>query len=71
MFLLGVLPAVLTLWVRKAMPESAVWERVNDRRREAIEISRSGAPLQEQDQALRSSICSITRRRVGALLSPP
>jgi MFS family permease len=52
MFLLGVLPAFLTLWVRKAMPESAVWERVNDRRREAIEISRSGAPLQEQDQAL-------------------
>jgi MFS family permease len=52
MFLLGVLPAFLTLWVRKAMPESAVWERVNDRRREAIEIRRSGAPLQEQDQAL-------------------
>src|SRR6516165_9708250 len=40
MFLLGVLPALLTLWVRKAMPESAVWERVNDHRRAAVEHKR-------------------------------
>jgi MFS family permease len=52
MFLLGVLPAFLTLWVRRAMPESAVWERVNDRRRAAVEHKRSGAVLQGQDQAL-------------------
>jgi MFS family permease len=52
MFLLGVLPALLTLWVRKAMPESAVWERVNDHRRAAVEHKRSGAVLQEQELAL-------------------
>jgi MFS family permease len=52
MFLLGILPAFLTLWVRKAMPESALWEHVNDRRREAVENRRNGALLQEQDQAL-------------------
>jgi MFS family permease len=52
MFLIGVLPALLTLWVRKAMPESAMWERVNDRRRAAVERKRSGAALQEQEQAL-------------------
>jgi len=51
-FLLGVLPALLTLWVRKAMPESAVWERVNDHRRAAVEHKRSGAVLQEQELAL-------------------
>src|SRR3984893_19559880 len=37
MFLLGVLPALLTLWVRRTIPESALWERVNERRRTAIE----------------------------------
>jgi hypothetical protein len=52
MFLLGVLPALLTLWVRKAMPESAVWERVDDHRRAAVEHKRSGAAVQEQEQAL-------------------
>jgi MFS family permease len=52
MFLIGVLPALLTLWVRKAMPESAMWERVNDRRRAAVERKRSGAALQEHEQAL-------------------
>jgi MFS family permease len=52
MFLLGVLPALLTLWVRRAIPESALWERVNGQRRAAVEHKRSGAALQEQEQAL-------------------
>jgi len=52
MFLLGVLPALLTLWVRRAIPESALWERVNDRRQKAVERKRSGADLQEQEHAL-------------------
>ena len=52
MFLLGVLPALLTLWVRRAIPELALWERVNGQRRAAVEHKRSGAALQEQEQAL-------------------
>ena len=32
MFLLGVVPALLTLWIRRAIPESDKWERVNERR---------------------------------------
>jgi MFS family permease len=52
MFLLGVLPALLTLWVRRAIPESALWKRVNGQRRAAVEHKRSGAALQEQEQAL-------------------
>jgi MFS family permease len=52
MFLIGVLPALLTLWVRRAIPESERWERVNDQRQAAIERKRSGAALGAQDEAL-------------------
>jgi MFS family permease len=52
MFLIGVLPALLTLWVRRAIPESNLWERVNDRRRAVVGRQRSGAALQEHEQAL-------------------
>jgi MFS family permease len=52
MFLIGVLPALLTLWVRRAVPESERWERVNDQRQAAIEKKRGGASLGAQDEAL-------------------
>jgi MFS family permease len=52
MFLLGVLPALLVLWVRSAIPESALWERVSDRRRAAISHKRRGAELPAHEQAL-------------------
>src|SRR4030081_1519393 len=35
MFLLGILPALLTLWVRRAIPESEPWQRVDAQRRRA------------------------------------
>src|SRR6516165_4297422 len=43
MFLLGVVPALLTLWIRRAIPESEKWERVNEQRAAAPERKRSGA----------------------------
>jgi MFS family permease len=52
MFLVGVLPALLTLWIRRAIPESERWEKVNDQRQAAIERQRSGVPLGAQDVAL-------------------
>jgi MFS family permease len=52
MFLLGILPALLTLWVRRAIPESEPWQRVDAQRRAALERKRSGAALGAQDQAL-------------------
>jgi MFS family permease len=52
MFVLGVLPALLTLWIRRAIPESDRWERVNERRAAATERKRSGAELTGQEQAL-------------------
>ncbi len=52
MFLLGVAPALLTLWIRRAIPESDKWERVNERRAAATERKRSGAALSEQEESL-------------------
>src|SRR6201988_1073700 len=36
MYLLGVLPALLTLWIRTGIPESPLWQQANDKRRAAI-----------------------------------
>src|SRR5712671_4389758 len=52
MFLLGVVPALLTLWIRRAIPESDKWERVNERRAAATERKRSGVALSGQEESL-------------------
>ena len=52
MFLIGVLPALMTLWVRSAIPESQHWQRVNSQRRAALERKRSGALLGAEERAL-------------------
>jgi MFS family permease len=35
MYLIGILPAFLTLWIRRGMPESALWLRTDERRQAA------------------------------------
>jgi MFS family permease len=52
MYLIGVLPALLTLWIRAAIPESPLWERANERRQAALDRQRSGAALGAEDAAL-------------------
>ena len=52
MFLLGVVPALLTLWIRRSIPESDKWERVNEQRNAATAREKSGATLNEKEQAL-------------------
>lgn len=52
MYLIGVLPALLTLWIRRAIPESALWETANDQRRMAIERKRSGGATSPEDRAM-------------------
>jgi MFS family permease len=52
MFLIGVLPALMTLWVRRTIPESGRWERVNTERRAVAERERSGAALSDEERAL-------------------
>jgi MFS family permease len=52
MFIIGVLPALMTLWVRRSIPESERWEHVNARRQAAVEQKRSGATLDAEERAL-------------------
>lgn len=52
MYLIGVLPALLTLWIRRSMPESPRWEAANERRREAHALRRQGAVLDDDTHAL-------------------
>src|SRR4029077_2562684 len=52
MYLIGVLPALVTLWIRRGIPESPRWEQASERRRAAHELRRSGAVLAGEDHAL-------------------
>jgi MFS family permease len=52
MFLLGVAPALLTLWIRRSIPESERWERVNEQRQAATQREKAGATLNAKEQAL-------------------
>jgi MFS family permease len=52
MFLIGVVPALLTLWMRTSIEESHVWQQVDAKRREANARKQSGATLSAADQAL-------------------
>jgi MFS family permease len=52
MYLIGVLPALLTLWIRRAIPESTLWEKANEQRRAANRRKRSGFADIPEDRAL-------------------
>ncbi len=52
MYLVGVLPALLVLYIRRGMPESARWAEANERRRAVRAQRRSGVALEGVDAAL-------------------
>src|ERR1700758_4154976 len=52
MYLVGALPALLVLWIRRGMPESARWEEASERRRAAQAQRRSGEALEAEHAAL-------------------
>ena len=70
MFVIGILPALLTLWIRTSIDESQAWQRVDTQRRDARARKDSGAALSAHDQALtRFTIADLfaepeTRRRI-------
>jgi MFS family permease len=74
MYLIGTLPAVVTLWIRRAIPESELWERANERRRAAAERGRSGAASVEDRALTRFTLADlfvepeVRRRTIVALL---
>jgi MFS family permease len=69
MFVIGILPALLTLWIRTSIDESEVWLATDAKRREAQARKASGAVLSAEDQGLtRFTIADLfaepeTRRR--------
>jgi MFS family permease len=52
LYLTGVLPALITLWIRRGVPESPLWEQAAARRRAARERRRSGAVVSGEDAVL-------------------
>src|SRR5207245_10347895 len=70
LYLIGVLPALVTLWIRRNIPESPRWEEANDRRRAAHAQRRSGAVLEGVDAALtRFTVVDLLTHR--AVRRPP
>jgi MFS family permease len=69
MFLIGIIPAVLTLWIRASIDESQAWQQTNTRRLQARARKDSGAALSADEKALtRFTIADLfvepeTRRR--------
>jgi MFS family permease len=75
MFLIGVLPGFVTLWIRRSVPESELWEGVNRRRKAAVQRKRSGEVLTDADRQLTRltlvdlfSQPEVRRRAIIALL---
>ncbi len=52
MYLVGVLPALITFWIIRNIPESPRWEQSNRQRRAARELRRQGAVLHGEDAAI-------------------
>jgi MFS family permease len=52
MYLIGVLPALITFWIIRNIPESPRWEQSNRQRRAAREMRRQGAVLRGEDAAI-------------------
>jgi MFS family permease len=52
MFLIGVLPALLTLWIRRAIPESPLWEETDRKRQQAQQRQKNGSALSDTDAQL-------------------
>ena len=52
MYLIGVLPALLTLWIRRTIPESELWEEVNKKRIAAINLQKNGNELNDDQSKL-------------------
>jgi MFS family permease len=64
MFLIGIVPALLTVWMRTSIEESQAWQQTDMRRREAQARKSSGAALSAEEQAL-------TRFTVADLFAEP
>ena len=75
MYVIGVLPALLTLWIRRAIPESPLWEKAAERRKAARARQERGAAVTDEERALTRftfadlfSIPEVRKRTIIAFL---
>jgi MFS family permease len=52
MYIIGVVPALLTLWIRRSIPESHLWEATDKKRRAALKEKNAGAVLAASEEKL-------------------
>ncbi len=52
MFIIGIVPALFTFWLRSGVPKSQKWEHSNEKRKSAQEKKKSGATLSAEDHHL-------------------
>src|SRR5262245_57809012 len=52
MYMLGILPALFTLWIRSGIAESGLWQRANEKRMAALDRQQRGVALSAEDQAM-------------------
>jgi MFS family permease len=64
MFLLGVLPALLILWLRRTVEDPAIWQEADQRRRAARQAAGVGRQLSEDERRL-------TRFTIADLFASP
>jgi hypothetical protein len=74
MYVIGIAPALLTLWIRRAIPESHLWERAREHRRAAPERKRKGVSALGDEALTRFTLADlflepgIRRRTIIAFL---
>jgi MFS family permease len=59
MYLIGVLPALLTLWIRRAIPESSLWQRADEQRRAAQRKQAGAVPSLEEQSLTRFTLADL------------
>ena len=64
MFVIGVLPALLILWLRRSVKDPAIWLEADQRRRAARQAAGAGRPLSEDERHL-------TRFTIAGLFATP
>lgn len=59
MFLIGILPALVTLWIRRNLPESDLWRKADTRRKEARDRERKGVESETDKELTRFTIVDL------------
>ncbi len=59
MYVIGIVPALATLWIRSNIPESALWEEVNEKRLAAVNRKKAGTISTEDKELTRFTLVDL------------